>query len=163
VYAFVFRQSKLDNKIRDELEQMGKELGSNLFVGLWDMSDPDYVKMNEIFKLGKLPAVVVTAESSLSTVSDTENTYLRIDDKRLLEKPEEFLDLVNEIYNLFIRGDITKAIKKTYIKEISIFLSDLLKEIKNVIGKVALKIMENYNITFEVGPFKADLIKPSAD
>ena len=127
------------------------------------MSDPDYVKINEIFKLGNLPAIVVTVESSLSTVSDTENTYLRIDDKRLLEKPEEFLGLVNEIYNLFIRGDITKAIKKTYIKEISIFLSDLLKEIKNVIGKAALKIMENYNITFEVGPFKVDLTKPSAD
>ena len=61
VYTFVFRQSKLDDKIRDELEQMGKELGSNLFVGLWDMSDPDYVKMNEIFKLGNLPAIVVTA------------------------------------------------------------------------------------------------------
>ena len=41
---------------------------------------------------------------------------------------------VNEVYNLFMHGDITKAIEKTYIKEISIFLSDLLKEVKNVVG-----------------------------
>jgi hypothetical protein len=162
VYAFVFRQSKLDSRIKGELEAIGEEAGLNLFVGLWDMSDPNYIKMNEIFSLGKLPAVIMTADSSLSTVSDTENTFVRIDDERLLEKPEEFSVLINQLYNLFLRGDITNAIKKTHSAEISVFLSNFLKEIKTSIGDVASKIIETYNIKFEIGPFKAELTKPAA-
>jgi hypothetical protein len=162
VYSFVFRQSKLDSRIKTELQAIGEESGLNLFVGLWDMSDPNYIKMNEIFNLDKLPAVIMTADSSLSTVSDTENAYVRIDDERLLDKPEEFSKLINELYNLFLRGDVTKAIKKTHSTEISIFLSNLLKEIKTAIGEIAGKIIENYNIKIEIGPFKAELTKPAA-
>ncbi len=47
-------------------------------MGLWDMSDPDYVKINEIFKLGNSGIVSADkTESSLRLSSDTENTYLR--------------------------------------------------------------------------------------
>ena len=162
VYSFVFRQSQIDSRIKTELHAIGDESGLNLFVGLWDMSDPNYIKMNEIFNLGKLPAVIMTADSSLSTVSDTENAYVRIDDERLLDKPEEFTKLINELYNLFLRGDVTKAIRKTHSTQISILLSNLLKEIKTAIGEVASKIIENYNIKFEIGPFKAELTKPAA-
>lgn len=163
VYAFVIRQSKVDDKIKEELVQFGEESGLNLFVGLWDMKDQDYFKLNKMFKLGKLPAIIMTAESSLSTVSDTENTFVRIDDKRLFSKPEELSELVNELYSLFMDGQVIKAIKKTKRKEISIFLTNLLVEIKNVVTKIAREIMDKYNIKFEFGNFKIDLTKPSSE
>jgi hypothetical protein len=163
VYAFVIRQLQVDDKIKNELVQMGKESGLNLFVGLWDMKDQDYFKLNKMFKLGKLPAIIMTAESSLSTVSDTDNTFVRIDDKRLFSKPEELSDLVNELYSLFMDGQVINAIKKTRRKEISIFLTNLLVEIKNVVTKIAREIMDKYDIKFDFGTFKIDLTKPSSE
>jgi hypothetical protein len=49
----------LDQAIKDDLENLGKEYGNNLFVGFWSMADERYRDVAEYFSLKPLPAIVI--------------------------------------------------------------------------------------------------------
>src|SRR5215211_3126515 len=80
VYCFILGPSDTDEAIKKDLETLGTEYGNNLFVGFWNMADSSYTDMAKYFKLGPLPAIIITAESSLASTDDTNmSAFVRLD------------------------------------------------------------------------------------
>jgi hypothetical protein len=117
VYLFVFTgMNQLNSKLRDALTKWGKETGKNLFVGFWASDDPKFDTAVGVFKLDRIPAIVVTANSELAFTGIVPlgmSVYTKIDDAKLLQD-DNFVDLamrtLERLYLLFLNGRFHEAI-----------------------------------------------------
>lgn len=118
VFAFLFPGSDDSDELKEGLRVLGEKTGDNLYVDLnSSLADPDYQAARRRFKLGPLPAIVVTAISPLAATPTGETGFVRLDGKALLAKPEQLVRTVEELFNLFLGGEIAAAVRRGWIAE----------------------------------------------
>jgi hypothetical protein len=118
VFAFYYPPAMRDEELEAALRNLGDLTGKNLFVNIAKLNDPSFTKIVKTFEIHDYPVVVVTATSDLAGAHEHGvNVYVRIDDKRLLSDPARAAELVQEIYTLFLHGDIADAISKVKSKK----------------------------------------------
>ena len=145
VYCLVYGVSDTDQTIKNDLENIGKEYGNNLFVDFWSMADERYTDVATYFSLKDLPVIVVTAESSLSSIEGSnESTFVRLDNPHLLSEFEDVKRLVRLLYNLFIQGDIADAITIAKKKSKWATMKDIITKVKNLFTDAIITIIERY-------------------
>ena len=131
VFAFYYPSAMRDEGLESALRGLGDLAGKNLFVNIGKLNDPSFAKIVEAFDIHAYPVVVVTATSDLAGArEDGVSFYVRIDDGRLLSDAEKTVELVQEIYTLFLRGDIAEAISGVKSKE----RTELLRAVANRIA-----------------------------
>jgi hypothetical protein len=113
VFAFYYPSAMRDAELESALRNLGEMTGSNLFVNLGAMDDPDYDKIVDMFDIRSFPVVVITATAALAAPpNEYVSAYVCIDDDKLLSEPKRAVELIQEIFNLFIRGEVAKAASK---------------------------------------------------
>jgi hypothetical protein len=161
VYCFVFGPTDAQEQTKKDLEILGTESGNNLFVGFWSMADSRYVDLAKYFQLKSLPAIIITAESSLASIDDANmSAYVRLDNRKLLSETESVKQLVKDLFNLFIRGEVVEAIKTAKSQSKKASIRYFFNKIKNIFSDAVMSIINKYNIEFEYGLFKAKLVHP---
>jgi hypothetical protein len=160
VYCFVFGSSDADEKTKKDLEELGTEYGNNLFTGFWSMADPNYKDIATYFDLSTLPTIVMTAEASLASTKDSnESVFVRLDNRKLLLDVENVKELVRLLYNLFITGEVANAIRTAKNASRWGNIRDISAKVEKFFTDTLVKIIEKYNIDFSFGPFNVTLEK----
>jgi hypothetical protein len=111
VFAFFFPGSADTEELQRRLRALGEKTGDNLYVDMGSLLDPDYLAARERFKLGPLPAVIVTATSPLAATPTGESAFVRLDGISLFAQPEKLVRTVEELFNLFLGGQIAQAVR----------------------------------------------------
>jgi hypothetical protein len=110
IFAFFYRGAADTSEVEKQLRALGQRTGDNLFVNIASQADPDYDKAEKRFGIRRWPVIVVTAISPLAATPEGDNAFVRLDNKPLFAKPEELVRTVEELFNLFVGGQIGHAI-----------------------------------------------------
>ena len=150
VYAFYYPSAVPNRKLEDKLRDLGDMTGNNLFVNIGSLNDPKYNEIANRFNIKNLPVVIVTAISKLASPPDEFLTaYAKIDSKRILNSQDLAIDCIQKLFNLFIEGKISEAVKQAKRDQVKEDISHLMKAIGN-----ALKGLE---IGFSIAEGKFEL------
>jgi len=118
VFAFYYPSAMRDEDLEGALRGLGELTGKNLFVNIGKLDDPAFGMIVKAFGIDRFPVVVVTATNELAAPDgDYMTAYARIDESRLLADPPRLVTLVQELYGLFLRGDIAAAMAKARRKQ----------------------------------------------
>ena len=118
VFAFYYSSAMRNEDLESALRSLGDLTGKNLFVNIGKLNDPGFEKIVKTFDIKSFPVVVVTATTDLAGArQDDVNVFVRIDDKLLLADSARTIKLVEELYSLFLRGEIADAVSKAKWKE----------------------------------------------
>lgn len=118
VFAFYYPSAMRDEDLEDALRGLGDLTGKNLFVNIGRLDDPAFGRIVKTFEIDRFPVVVMTATRELAAADDEPLTaFVRIDDGRLVADPPRLVTLVQEVYGLFLRGDIARAMSKAERKQ----------------------------------------------
>ena len=118
VFAFYYPPPIENEDLANGLRSLGDMTGENLLVNIGKLNDPSFEKIVEAFDIRKYPVVVVTATTDLAGMQkDSVTAFVRIDDERTLSDPAGTVEMVQEIYTLFLRGEIADALSKVKSKE----------------------------------------------
>lgn len=110
VFAFYYPSALGNPGLIERLRQLGEITGHNLFVNIGKLNDPSFAKVSKTFEMRRFPVVVMTASAELATSSDGDVTsFIRIDNRDILSKPDEAIVLIQELHNLFITGAVSDA------------------------------------------------------
>jgi hypothetical protein len=133
--------SVINEDLKNQLENFGENLGKNLLVYAGTLKDPEYGKIRNDFDISQLPVIIITGKEKVAAMklegeSDYITTYVRLDNKHLLENTSKTLDVVTKIYHLFVGGDIPKAQKVAKFANRTALLSHFKETITRVLGSV---------------------------
>ena len=132
VYALYFAAEPPDRALEEALRNFGGRTGKNLMIYYGSEADPLLDKIEDRFEISPHPVIVVTALPELaSPLDDYVTTYARLDSKKLLKSPEHTVACLQEIYHLFLHGEVAKAISAAKWKE----RRELASAVAGVIGK----------------------------
>ena len=124
------------------------------------MGDPLYKDMAKHFDLEKIPSIVITADSTLSTIENSDKSaFVRIDNELIFSDIDSLKKLLRVLYNLFIRGGIVGAMKEASRSGTIAKLKNLFVKLKDLFTKAVIQIMEKYNIELSFGLFSIKLVK----
>lgn len=148
VFAFYYPSAMRDEQLEAALRSLGELTGKNLFVNMGKLNDPSYGKIVKRFEIRTLPAVVVTATSDLAGDPDANaNAFIRLDDDRLLSDPDRTLRLLQEIYSLFVSGDVARAMSRVSwvertegIRALAKRIADGLRHLANFVAERDIKV-----------------------
>jgi len=115
VYLFYYPGSMLNEALESKLRNIGDITGKNLLVNIGRLNDPKYYKIKSRFGIIDLPVIILTALEGLASVkTDTyySTAFVRIDDKRILNSVDLTIKSVERLFNLFIGGEVSGAIKQ---------------------------------------------------
>jgi hypothetical protein len=113
VYLFYYPSALPNEALEDRLRRIGQMTGKNLFVNIGRLDDPHYDTIKEKFKIKNLPVIIITGIDGLASLADENNpstVYVKIDRKELLGSIDMATQCVERIFNLFIGGEISKAL-----------------------------------------------------
>ena len=117
-YAFYYPGAMPDRELEEALRRLGDQTGQNLFVNIGRLNDPAYGKIAKLFNIRRTPVIVLTAIAPLAAPEGTDlNAYVRLDSANLLASRERTLQCINEVFTLFLKGDIAKAVSKGKLKQ----------------------------------------------
>jgi hypothetical protein len=130
----------MNKDLETKLRKLGEVAGTNLFVNIAKLDDPNYVKIVNKFNVKTLPTIIMTAIDKLAfSPAEYSTAYVKIDDKRLLDSPELTFECIQKMFNLFIVGKISEAVReKNHDARISRFkgvINDALKGIQGYLMK----------------------------
>jgi hypothetical protein len=112
-YAFYYPGPMPDRELEQGLRKLGDQTGHNLFVNIGGLKDPAYGKIAKLFNITRTPVIVLTAVAPLAAPEGTNlNAYVRLDSMNLLASAERTLKCVSEVFTLFLKGEVAKAISK---------------------------------------------------
>ena len=142
VYLFYYPGAMPDAALEKALRELGEIAGNNLFVNIGRLDDPQYDKIASHFSIKSLPVIVLTADASLASPSDSYlSSFVRIDNKSLLSSPERCVNFVQQIVNLFLQGKIAEAVsqgsrkgKLELLRSVGTFLADAMKSLGGFIA-----------------------------
>ena len=130
-YAFYYPGPMPDPPLENALRALGEQTGRNLFVNIGRLNDPAYGKITRLFDIKSTPVIVLTAVAPLAPAeTDEGSVYVRLDSPGLLGSAERATRCVNEIFTLFIRGDIAEAVARGK----SAKRTELVRSVAGVIG-----------------------------
>jgi hypothetical protein len=111
-YSGVAKNKELED-LADHLREFGEISGKNLFVNIGELDDPQYNLISEKFNIRSFPVIIITAKDQLASSIDFPYTaYIRIDGKRISDSAISTLELVQQLFNLFIQKKICEAMKQ---------------------------------------------------
>jgi hypothetical protein len=149
VYLFYYPETIPNQTLEERLRHLGKRLGKNLFVNIGMGDDPDFDKIASAFEINAFPAVVITALDELASVQrngKTSTVYIRkhvtLDDKHLTDSLDLTVKSIEEIYLLFMRGEIKKAMQEAANAKKNAFIAHLKKIVGDVLGKLGKFLWE---------------------
>lgn len=142
VYALYYPGAMPDLALENKLRDLGNITGKNLLVNIGRLNDPQYDRVVACFGVKNSPVIIVTAIASLaSPLQDYCTAYARLDSQLLLDSPERTIECVQKLFNLFIQGEVQKAVasaKWSEHKEVLRSLSNLFTgALKSVGGFIA--------------------------
>lgn len=112
VYIFYYPSAMPDDVFENLLRRLGESAGPNLLVNMGRLNDPDFGKITRAFEVRSFPSVVLTAKADLAAPQDASmNAYVRLDGK-FLDDPGRAIEHIQDLYLLFLKGDIARAIKR---------------------------------------------------
>jgi hypothetical protein len=159
VYAFYYPGVLADEEFEDRLRNLGNITGRNLLVNIGRLDDPNYDKITKVFKIERLPAIVMTANGSLASIKmeNVESTaYIRIDEEQLLKSADKTIEIVQNLYLLFLRGEVAKALKSVAKAKRDAMLSDIKNRIIASLRGIS-KFLEERDITLSIFEGKLEL------
>lgn len=157
VYLFYYPDVMGDQELETSLRSLGDITGKNLFVNLGKLNDPNYKRIANNFQIEKLPVIVMTAVADLaSPPSSFLNTYVRIDNKKLLESPDKVMESLEKIFNLFISGNVAEALKEAKKDDRKTLIASFTKVVTDSL-KGLWKFIEERDISFSVAEGKFEL------
>lgn len=156
VFAFYYPPAMPDEDLESGLRGLGDLTGENLFVNIGKLNDPSFAKIVKAFDIHDYPVVVLTATSDLAGAGEEGvNVYVRIDDKRVLEDPARAVELVQEIYTLFLRGEVADAIAKAKSNERMELVRAVAKRIGAGLSKIAGFVADrDFKVSLVEGSFE---------
>jgi hypothetical protein len=118
VFAFYYPSAMRDEALEEALRALGGLTGKNLFVNIGKLDDPSFDKIVGAFGIDRYPVVVMTATTELAGADGEHLTaFVRIDEGRLVNDPSRLVVLLQELYGLFLRGEIAAAMSKAKKKQ----------------------------------------------
>lgn len=136
-YALYYPGAMPDPRLEQALRKLGDETGQNLFVNIGRLNDPNYGKIANLFDIERNPVIVLTAIAPLAAPKEAHlNTYVRLDSPKLLASSERTLECVQEVFNLFQRGNVAEAIAKAKWKERSELLLVVGRCVRGALGSL---------------------------
>ncbi len=140
VFLLYYRAAMGDQDLEDKLVELGKNTGKNLFVNLGSARDPSYAMISKRFGLERFPVIIMTAVPDLASPGNEYLTaYAKLDSKQLLSSPERTVECAEKLFNLFIQGDVAKAISNAKWTQ----RGELARAVGNVLGD-ALKAVGGF-------------------
>jgi hypothetical protein len=115
VYLFYYPGAMPNRELESKLRNIGDITGKNLFVNIGRLNDPKYYKIKNRFGIIDLPVIILTALDGLAAVrTDTyySTAFVRIENKRILNSVDLTIKSVERLFNLFIDGSVSSAIKQ---------------------------------------------------
>jgi hypothetical protein len=113
VYAFYYPSEMPDLDFEELLRKLGERTGNNFFINIGRLDDPQFDKIVRKFDITSFPSLILTAVADLAAPeNDLMNAYVRLDG-RLIAEPKRAIKFVEDLYLLFLRGEIAQAIKRT--------------------------------------------------
>ncbi|MGA1974778.1 MAG: hypothetical protein ABSG92_04005 [Conexivisphaerales archaeon] len=134
--------------LKKALLAWGESAGTNIFVGLWDLSAVSLKDVLGYFQIKGSPAVAVLANPKNSTDGQfpPRVAYARIDNPILLNDLARAEDCINRTCNLFLQGRVKDALssarKDQYKASLNFYLGK--------IGADVLKFLKDVNVTFDI-------------
>lgn len=112
VYLFCYPGTDMNESLRKKLTDLGNIGGEVLFVNFATKLDRNYITMRNLFDISTWPTIIMTGiEKLASPPMDSCTAYVKIDDKHLLDSPELAVECVEKVFNIFLDGKISEAIK----------------------------------------------------
>ncbi len=156
VYLFYYPGAMPDERLEKALRNLGEMTGKNLFVNIGRLNDPEHEKIVGRFEIKNYPVILITAVGSLAAPQgEFCSAYARLDSKRLLGSPERTVECVQELFNLFLRGEVAKAISQAKWKQraelaavLGRYITDALKGLKDFVAS------RDISISFLEGKFE---------
>jgi hypothetical protein len=140
VFLLYYRAAMGDKDLEDKLVELGKNTGKNLFVNLGSAADPSYEMISKRFGLRQFPVIIMTAVPELASAQDKYLTlYAKLDSKQLLGSAEKTVECAEKLFNLFLQGEVAKAISSAKWTQIG----ELAGAVGRVIGN-ALKVIGGF-------------------
>lgn len=140
VFLLYYRAAMGDKDLEDRLVQLGKNTGMNLFVNLGSAADPSYEMISKRFALRQFPVIIMTAVPDLASAQNEYLTlFAKLDSKQLLSSPDKTVECAEKLFNLFIQGEVAKAISSAKWTQIG----ELAGAVGSVIGN-ALKVVGGF-------------------
>jgi hypothetical protein len=113
VYLLYYPGVNLNRDLAKNLKDLGKISGKNLFVNIARLDDPNFAKIVKTFGIRSFPTMIITAVDALASPPTKDSTtYIKIDNKKLLNSPDVAFECVQKMFNLFIEGKISEAIRE---------------------------------------------------
>ena len=141
VFLFYYPAAMPNEDLEDKLRDFGKRTGKNLFVNIGRLDDPNYAKIVDKFNITTFPVMIVTAIDTFVSPPKFPTVYVKIDNKKLLNSPDLAIDTVYTLFNLFIAGKISEAMREyervkrdEFISRLKASVTNALKEIGNRVG-----------------------------
>jgi hypothetical protein len=129
VYVFYYGGAMANEPLEERLRVLGNITGNNLFVNIGRLNDPQYDEVKKRFGIKQFPVIIMTAIDTLaSPVDDYITSFVRLDSKYLLDSPDRTVECVQELFNLFILGKVSKAMSLAKQQQ----RAELLRELANV-------------------------------
>jgi hypothetical protein len=123
VYLLYYSGAVVNRDLESRLRKFGKDTGTNLFVNIGKLNDPNYRKIVTKFAIKSLPVIIITGIDELASAKTEPSTaYVKLDSKNLLNSPDSLMDCVQKVFNLYIEGKVSKAMSQGGRTE---FLSNL--------------------------------------
>lgn len=131
IYLFYYPSPVGNPELEQILRNLGDMTGTNLFVNMGKLNDPKYRSIANQFDIKTLPVIIVSGLEDLASDSTGSYTaFVKIDSGRMLNAPDQLLESLNKIFNLFITGQISEAIKQERRDERNL----LLRRLGNVVA-----------------------------
>jgi hypothetical protein len=157
IYVLYYPSAVSNEELEGALRDLGNITGKNLFVNVGKLNDPNYKKLVNKFQIKELPVIIITAIDKLaSPPNDFVTAYIRIDDKKVLSSPDKVVQCIERLFNLFIGGEISEAIKQFEKDRRNEFISRLGKLMVQAL-KGLWEFLEDLNISISIAEGKFQL------
>ncbi|MGH7807529.1 MAG: hypothetical protein ACRENT_05500 [Thermodesulfobacteriota bacterium] len=159
VYLLYYPGAMPNEEVEAKLRALGEMTGKNLFVNIGRLNDPNFKKIAGAFDIKKLPAIAITADAKFaSPPNEFLTAYVRIDDKKFLSSPNELIACIEALFNLFIQGEVSEAIREFEKAKRDKFISDVKGVVLGALKGVAA-YLEKLEITVSLLEGKLELKK----
>lgn len=138
VFLLYFRAAMGNKALENALVELGDNTGKNLLVNLGSAADPSYEMITNTFDIERFPSIIMTAVPDLASVGGY-TTFAKMESRELLSSPERTVECAEKMFNLFLRGDVAKAISSAKWTE----RGELAKAVLGVMGS-GLKAVGNF-------------------